>query len=107
MKTRWLAHATARRLTARHEAFHYTSGADEIQLEQSLLELVIGALCVIHSLSQYTDRNEKVNPDLLNTGRSHFRRCQWNLPTGLAGSSTVSGREKHVRIQEEPIHLKP
>ena len=46
MKARWLAHATARRLTARHEAFHDTTGADEIQLEQSLLELVVGASCV-------------------------------------------------------------
>ena len=51
MKARWLAHATARRLTARHEAFHDTTGANEIQLEQSLLELVIGASCVVQSSS--------------------------------------------------------
>ena len=49
MKARWLAHATARRLTAGHEAFHDTTGANEIQLEQSLLELVIGASCVVQS----------------------------------------------------------
>ena len=51
MKARWPAHATARRLTARHEAFHDTAGADEIQLEQSLLEFVIGALGVLQTSS--------------------------------------------------------
>ena len=51
MKARWLAHAPARWFTARHEAFDDTAGAYEIQLEQSLLELAIGASCVPQSSS--------------------------------------------------------